>query len=96
LMSGFADAAAKHNIGLQTDVHGSMFGFFFCDTAVGNFAEALKSDTARFARFHAAMLDAGFYFACSQFETGFICDAIDDAMIDATIDAARQVFKEIA
>ena len=42
------------------------------------------------------MLQEGFYFACSQFETGFICDAIDDAMIDATIDAARRIFKEIA
>jgi glutamate-1-semialdehyde 2,1-aminomutase len=95
LMSGFADAAAKHNIGLQTDVRGSMFGFFFSDESVGNFAEALKSDTARFARFHAAMLDAGFYFACSQFETGFISTATTDAMIEETIAAADKIFSEL-
>lgn len=95
LMSGFASAAAKHNIGLQTDVRGSMFGFFFSDESVGNFAEALKSDTARFARFHAAMLDTGFYFACSQFETGFISTATTDAMIEETIEAANKIFGDL-
>jgi len=95
LMSGFAQAASKHNIGLQTDVRGSMFGFFFSDDQVTNFAEALKSDTSRFARFHAAMLDAGFYFACSQFETGFISTATTDAMIEETIAAADKIFGEL-
>jgi glutamate-1-semialdehyde 2,1-aminomutase len=92
LMQGFADAAKKHNIGLQTDVRGTMFGFFFSDDEVHNFADALKSDTALFARFHAAMLDAGFYFACSQFETGFICTATTDTMIEETIAAAEKIF----
>ena len=95
LMEGFADAAKKNNIGLQTDVRGSMFGFFFSDESVGNFAEALKSDTVRFAKFHAAMLDAGFYFACSQFETGFISTATTDAMIEETIAVADKIFGEL-
>jgi glutamate-1-semialdehyde 2,1-aminomutase len=95
LMSGFAEAAQKYNIGLQTDVRGSMFGFFFSDEPVTNFAEALKSDMARFARFHAGMLDSGFYFACSQFETGFICTAITDTMIEETIVAAENIFKDM-
>ncbi|MDD5717427.1 MAG: glutamate-1-semialdehyde 2,1-aminomutase [Sulfuricurvum sp.] len=95
LMNGFAAAAAKHNIGLQTDVRGSMFGFFFCDVPVNNFADALKSDTSVFARFHSAMLDAGFYFACSQFETGFISTAITDTMIEETISAADKIFGEL-
>ena len=95
LMQGFNEAALKHNIGLQTDVRGSMFGFFFSDEPVHNFADALKSDTARFARFHAGMLDAGFYFACSQFETGFICTAITDTMIEETIAAAESIFGEL-
>jgi glutamate-1-semialdehyde 2,1-aminomutase len=92
LMNGFSDAAKKHAIGLQTNVRGSMFGFFFNDTEVTNFAQALTSDTARFATFHAAMLEAGYYFACSQFETGFISTAITDTMIEATIDAAEKIF----
>ena len=42
------------------------------------------------------MLKEVFYFACSQFETGFISTAITDDMIDDTIEAAQKVFKEIA
>lgn len=95
LMQGFSDAALKHNIGLQTDVRGSMFGFFFADEPVYNFDDALKSNTARFAHFHAAMLEAGYYFACSQFETGFICTAITDMMIEETIEAADKIFGEL-
>ncbi|MDP3265551.1 MAG: glutamate-1-semialdehyde 2,1-aminomutase [Sulfuricurvum sp.] len=92
LMQGFNEAAQKHNIPLQTDVRGSMFGFFFSENSVSNFAEALKSDTQRFAHFHAAMLEAGFYFACSQFETGFISTAITDVMIEETIVAVESIF----
>ncbi len=95
LMEGFTQAAAKHGILLQTGVRGSMFGFFFNDKPVANFADALQSDTARFARFHAAMLEKGFYFACSQFETGFIATATTDAMIEETIAAADVIFGEI-
>ena len=95
LMDGFDSAAKKHGIPLQTDVRGSMFGFFFNDAPVANFADALRSDTSRFARFHAAMLDEGFYFACSQFETGFIATAITDTMIEETIAAADKIFGEL-
>jgi glutamate-1-semialdehyde 2,1-aminomutase len=41
------------------------------------------------------MLNEGYYFACSQFETGFICDAITDEMIDDCIKAAQKVMSEI-
>lgn len=92
LMEGFATIAKTYNIALQTDVRGSMFGFFFHDSVVKNFDDALKSDTVRFAKFHQGMLEEGYYFACSQFETGFISTAITDEMIEATIQAAQRVF----
>ncbi len=92
LMEGFKAAAEEYGIPLQVDVRGSMFGFFFNDKPVKNFDDALASDTDRFAKFHGAMLDRGFYFACSQFETGFICTKTTDAMIDETIRNAREVF----
>jgi glutamate-1-semialdehyde 2,1-aminomutase len=95
LVQGLKDAASKNGISLQVDVRGSMFGFFFNEKVVKNFDDALKSDTALFAKFHQGMLAEGFYFACSQFETGFICDAISDEMIDETIQAAYKVFGEI-
>ncbi len=91
LMQGFKATADKHGIALQTEVRGSMFGFFFNDKPVKNFDDAGASDLDRFAAFHAGMLDRGFYFACSQFETGFIATAITDGMIEQTIEAADAV-----
>ncbi len=96
LVQGMKEAAAEQGITLQTDVRGSMFGFFFNDNAVMNFADAATSDLEMFAKFHAGMLEEGFYFACSQFETGFICSAITDEMIEATIEASKRVFKKIS
>ena len=95
LVNGFSQAAKENGIPLQVNVRGSMFGFFFNENEVKNFDDALKSDTAMFAKFHQGMLNEGFYFACSQFETGFICDAITDEMIDDCIKAAGKVMKEI-
>ncbi len=95
LMEGFKKIADEREIGLQTDVRGSMFGFFFNSHPVKNFEDALKSDTDRFAVFHQEMLKRGVYFACSQFETGFISTAITDEMIEETIEKAREAFKEI-
>ena len=95
LVEGLHDAAQEVGIGLQVGAIGSMFGFFFNEHPVKNFDDALKSDTKRFALFHQKMLQEGFYFACSQFETGFICDAMSDEMIEETIAAARKVFGEM-
>jgi len=91
LTTGLKNAATKHNIPLQVDTRGSMFGFFFCDSVPTNVKEVEGCDFKRFAKFHNEMLKRGFYFACSQYETGFICDTMSDEDIDATIKAANEV-----
>ncbi|MEA2110604.1 MAG: glutamate-1-semialdehyde 2,1-aminomutase [Campylobacterota bacterium] len=96
LVDGMKEAAAEFGITLQTDVRGTMFGFFFNGKPVMNFDDAAASDLEMFAKFHAGMLEEGFYFACSQFETGFICTAITDAMIEDTITASKRVFERIS
>jgi len=95
LLEGMKKAAEANGFGLQTDVRGSMFGFFFNDKPVKNFADACSSNTDRFAAFHAGMLEEGVYFACSQYETGFISTATTDEMIEATISAAEKVMGRI-
>ncbi|WP_024955598.1 glutamate-1-semialdehyde 2,1-aminomutase [Sulfurospirillum arcachonense] len=95
LVSGFKEAANEAGISLQVNVRGSMFGFFFNDNEVKNFDDALKSDGEAFSKFHQAMLNEGFYFACSQFETGFICAAISDEIIDDCIQAAKKIMKTL-
>ncbi len=95
LVEGMQSAAAKYNIPMQVDTRGSMFGFFFNDKPVKNFSDATKSDAELFAKFHTGMLERGYYFACSLYETGFISTAITDEMIENTIQASDAVFKEI-
>lgn len=93
LVEGLKKAAAANGIAMVTDVRGSMFGFFFSAKPVKNFDDAAQADHALFAKFHAAMLSEGFYFACSGYETGFICTATTDAMVEETIEAAEKIFK---
>lgn len=95
LMEGFKEAAKSAGIAIQTDVRGSMFGYFFTEHAVKNYDDALKSDTKLFAKFHQAMLKRGIYLAPSQFETGFVCDAMSEADIDLAVNAAKEAFLEI-
>ncbi|MBC8238409.1 MAG: glutamate-1-semialdehyde 2,1-aminomutase [Helicobacteraceae bacterium] len=96
LVEGMQKEASACGITMQIDTRGSMFGFFFNEKPVKNFADACNSDAALFAKFHSLMLDAGFYFACSLYETGFISTAITDAMIEDAISASAKIFKEIA
>ena len=95
LTSGLKKVAKQNNIPLQVDTRGSMFGFFFCDTMPTNMKEVGACDFKRFAKFHNEMLKKGFYFACSQYETGFICDSMTNADIDATIKAAAKVMAKL-
>jgi len=95
LVDGMRKEAEACGITMQIDTRGSMFGFFFNDKPVKNFADACNSDAELFAKFHSKMLQEGFYFACSLYETGFISTAITDEMIEDTIKASAKVFKEI-
>ncbi len=72
---------------------GSMFCLFFTADPVTDLVSAKRSDAARFARFFNYCLDAGVYFAPSQFETGFISTAHTPAHIEAT---ARVVAEALA
>jgi len=92
LTNGLKDLASKYNIDLQVDTRGSMFGFFFCADVPHNVKEVGKCDFNRFAKFHNEMLKRGFYFACSQYEAGFICASMNESQIDDALKAADEVF----
>ncbi|TKX29023.1 glutamate-1-semialdehyde-2,1-aminomutase [Campylobacter sp. MIT 12-5580] len=95
LMKGFKEGANSKGIALQTTCVGSMFGFFFNENEVLNYQDASKSDLKLFAKFHQAMLKRGVYLACSQFETGFICDKMDKKLIDEVCEKAYESFKSL-
>ncbi len=95
LVGGFEKIAQAHGIPLQIDVRGSMFGFFFNENPVKNFDDAKRSDLELFAAFHRQMLKRGVYFACSQFETGFICEPLDEKLIDQTLEKIEEALKAL-
>ena len=63
---------------------GSMFCLFFTAGPVLNLEDARRSDIGRFVRFFNHCLDAGVYFAPSQFETGFLSTAHQPEQIEQT------------
>jgi glutamate-1-semialdehyde 2,1-aminomutase len=95
LTSGMKKIADEANIPLVVTTRGSMFGFFFSDKEVKNFADAASTDAQRFAKFHQAMLNQGVYLACSLYETGFISTQTSDDMIEATLNAFRRAIEEL-
>ena len=95
LTEGMQAEAKKCGINMQIDTRGSMFGFFFNENPVKSFEDACTCDGEFFAKFHQAMINEGFYFACSLFEAGFISTATTDEMIEECIKASAKVFKEI-
>jgi len=75
---------------------GSMLTLFFHDGPVVDYADACRSDTARFARFFWEMLARGVYLPCSQFEAAFVSAAHSEDDIDQTIAAAVEALRAAA
>lgn len=92
---GLKKIAKENDINIQTCVRGSMFGYFFTDKEVENYADALTSDLNLFAKFHTGMINEGVFLAPSQFETGFICDAMSEEDIDFALNVAKKVMANL-
>jgi len=75
---------------------GSMWGIFFSEGPVLDFADAQRSDIQRFREFFHACLERGVFLAPSAFEAGFLSTAHDERDIDETLqraeDAVRAIF----
>lgn len=96
LVAGLCDAAKAAGLPHQAAQCGSMFTLFFVDQPVNNLTSALRSDTARFARYFQEMLERGVYLPCSQFEANFVSACHTPADIDRTIAAARETLAAVA
>lgn len=90
LVEGLREVGARHGVPLTADYAGSMWGFFFREEPVRNFAEAKTCDVERFKRFFHAALDRGVYLAPSAFEAGFLSSAHSRADVDETLDRLDQ------
>jgi len=76
--------------GVTVNRVGAMVTGFLHPGPVTDFRSAADSDTDRYARFHAHMLDRGVYLAPSQFEAMMPSLAHTPDQVEATIAAARE------
>jgi glutamate-1-semialdehyde 2,1-aminomutase len=95
LEAGMQDAAKSAGVPVTFNRCGSMFCSYFMGGPVWNLADATKSNRERFKTFFHGMLDAGIYFAPSQFEAGFISTAHRDEDIEKTVQVAAKVMKTL-
>merc|ERR1719335_1724160 len=92
LINGILDAAREAGHAVCGGHISGMFGLFFCEGPVKCFADATKSDTEKFGRWHRMMLERGVYLAPSQYEAGFTSLTHTEEDIERTIAAAKEVF----
>ena len=71
---------------------GSMLTAFFRAKPVRNWDEAADTDREAFGRWHAALLEHGVYWPCSQFEAAFISLAHDAVSLQKTGQAFKAAF----
>jgi glutamate-1-semialdehyde 2,1-aminomutase len=95
IADGIAGAAREAGVAVETSRVGSMVTWFFTTGPVTDFADAARSDTEAFGRFHRAMLDQGVWLPPSQFEAAFLSTAHAKKDIEVTVEAARGAFMSV-
>jgi glutamate-1-semialdehyde 2,1-aminomutase len=90
LVAGIITAAKEADVTMTANRVGSMFTFFFTGKQVTDWESASTCDTAKFGRFHGAMMDAGVWLPPSQFEAAFLSVAHTEGDLDDTLAAARE------
>ena len=96
LVQAIGDIAKKYNVPLQVQQAGSMFGFFFNENPVVDYATSAASNQEAFRVWFMAMLEQGIYLAPSQYETLFMSGAHSEEDIAKTIEAADKAMAEVA
>ena len=98
LANGLLAAAAAAKVPVTVNRVGSMVGLFFVrhdGDKVVDYATATAGDTAAYAVFFHAMLDAGVYLAPSMYEAMFVGLAHTGDAIDQTLAAAEGAFRAV-
>ena len=96
LLLGWQEKAREAGVTIQAHQAGSMFGIFFSEKEVYDYADAEAADQEAFKVWFKAMLEQGIYLAPSQFETLFMSGAHSEEDLDRTIEAAGRAFAAVA
>ncbi|MEW8505940.1 MAG: glutamate-1-semialdehyde 2,1-aminomutase [Candidatus Thiodiazotropha sp.] len=95
LVAGIMQQAEAAGIALAENHVGGMFGLFFSESPVTDYAAATACDLPRFKAFYHAMLERGVYLAPSAFEAGFVSQSHSEEDIRNTIRAAGEAFNSL-
>ena len=92
LITGLRDRAEQAGVAVQFAQAGTMWGFFFGDRPVTDFASAAASDVETWKKVVQKLFDGGVYLAPSPFEAAFISAAHGPREIAHTLRAASAAF----
>ena len=95
LVLGWTEQAKAAGIPVEVHQAGSMFGLFFSEHHVCDYATSAAADQEAFKVWFRSMLEQGVYLAPSQFETIFLSGAHTDADIEATLAASEKAFAAV-
>ncbi len=95
LEQGIKENLKRLGFGYQLNRVGSMFTLFFTEQKVVDADTARTSDTKKFAKYFADMLNRGIYLPPSQFEATFISFAHGELEIERTIKANFQALTKV-
>ena len=90
IADGLAEAAKSADATVSIARVGSMVCMFFAEGPIANYADATRSDTARFGRYFHALLDRGVYMPPSQYEVFFVSLAHGPDDVAETVQAMRE------
>ncbi len=88
LVAGLRALALKHGVPMQVEQAGTMWGYFFSDAPVTDFASALRSHDGRWQVFFREMFARGISLAPSPYEAAFWSSAHGRTEVAATLAAA--------
>jgi glutamate-1-semialdehyde 2,1-aminomutase len=94
LVSGLLENARSLGVPATGGNLGSMWGIFFVDGEVHDFAGARRCDLELFRRYFQGCLRRGIFFAPSALESGFLSTAHQDEDVDETIARAGEALRD--
>ncbi|MBK5307625.1 MAG: glutamate-1-semialdehyde 2,1-aminomutase [Frankiaceae bacterium] len=91
-----SEALEKEGVEHRVNTAGSLFGVFFCDHAVVDFATATSQNVLRYKAFFHEMLARGVYLPPSAYEAWFVGATHDDAVLERIAEAAPHAARAAA
>ncbi len=95
LWDGLGENLKKLGLAYGFNSVGSLGCMFFADGPVRSFADAVRSDTKKYAAYFHGMLDKGVALAPAQFEAMFVSGSHSDEDLEKTVKAHYEVLKSL-